>query len=75
MKALDIRLELKGLIDKETDVNLLETVKELLTHKNLDPSIEKEMTTRVLLSERDIKEGKVYEIDQAEKMLNMKLGL
>ena len=41
----------------------------------LDPSIEKEMKARALKSEQDIKEGKVYTIEEAEARLNKRLGL
>lgn len=75
MKAINIKTELKSLIDQETNLSLLETVKALLEQRDIDPSIEKEMITRVLKSEQDIKEGKVYTIDEAESELDRRLGL
>lgn len=75
MKTTDIKTELKSLIDQETNLSLLETVKALFKQRDFDPSIEKEMISRALESEKDIKEGKVYTIDEAESELNKRLGL
>ncbi len=75
MKTIDIKTELKSLIDQETNLILLETVKALFKQKDFDPSIEKEMISRALESEQDIKEGKVYTIDEADSELNKRLGL
>lgn len=74
MKA-DIKTELKDLIDQETNLSLLEAVKALFTQEDFDPCVEKEMISRALKSEQDIKEGKVYTIDEAEARLNKRLGL
>jgi hypothetical protein len=75
MKTIDIKTELKSLIDQETNLSLLETVKALFKQRDFDPSIEKEMISIVLKSEQDIKEGKVYTIDEADSELNKRLGL
>lgn len=75
MKAVDIKTQLKDLIDQETNLSLLEAAKALLTQGDFDPSVEKEMVSRALKSEQDIKEGKVYTIEEAEARLNKRLGL
>ena len=75
MKAIDIKTELKSLIEQETDLRILEAVKALFTQKDLDLTIEKEMISRALKSEQDIKEGKVYTIEEAESRVNKRLGL
>ena len=75
MKPIDIKIELKSLIDQETNLSLLETVKALFEQKDFDPLIEKEMISRALDAEQDIKEGKVYTLDEAEAVLNKRLGL
>jgi len=75
MKTIDIKTELKSLIDQETNLSLLETVKALFKQRDFDPSIEKEMVSRAIKSEQDIKEGIVYTIDEAEAELNKRLGL
>ena len=75
MKAADIKIELKNLIDQETNISLLEMAKALLTQGDFDPAIEEEMITRALRSEKDIKEGKVYTVEEAEDRLNKRLEL
>ena len=75
MKEIDIKTELKDLIDQETNLSLLETVKALFTKGDFDPSIEKEMISRALKSEQDIEEGRVCTIEEAEARLNKGLGL
>ncbi|MEQ8712038.1 MAG: hypothetical protein RIC80_03425 [Cyclobacteriaceae bacterium] len=75
MKVADIKLELKNLIDQETNLSLLETAKVLFTQNDFDPSIEEEMVSRALKSEQDIKEGKVYTTEEANARLNKRLGL
>jgi hypothetical protein len=74
MKA-DIKAELKDLIDQETDLSLLEVVKALFTQEDYDPFVEKEMISRALKSEQDIKAGKVYTLGEAEDRLNERLDL
>jgi hypothetical protein len=75
MKTKDIKLELKSLIDQETDLNLLETAKALFTQKDFDPAIENEMMSQALKSERNIKDGKVHTIEEADTLLSKRLGL
>ncbi|MFT6882991.1 MAG: hypothetical protein ACI83W_002295 [Marinoscillum sp.] len=75
MKAIDIKSELKNRIDQETDLSLLETAKALFTQKDFDPSVEKEMMSRAQSSEQDINEGKTHTIEEADEILNKRLGL
>ena len=75
MKTIDIKSELKDLIDQETNLSLLETIKALFAQKDFDLSLEKEMISRVLESERDIKEGRVCTVDEADAKLSKRLGL
>ena len=46
-----------------------------LEERVIDPQVEKELIARALQSERDIKEGRVYNIDEAEQRINRRLGL
>lgn len=75
MKAVDIKIELKNLIEQETNLSLLETVKALFTQKDFEPSIEEEMISRARKSEQDIKEGNVYTVEEADARLNKQLGI
>lgn len=75
MNAVDIKAELKNLIDRETDLNLLEQIKALITHSDYNSSIEKEMISTALKSEEDIKNGRVYMIEEVEDQLKKRLGI
>ena len=75
MKTVDIKAELKDLIDQETNLSLLEAVKVLLAQGEYDVAVEKEMVSRALKSEEDIKEGRVFDVDEADARLNSRLGL
>jgi hypothetical protein len=52
----------------------LDKMEALLNKEIFDPEIEKAMTERALQSEKDIKEGKVYTIEEADSRLNQKLN-
>ena len=52
----------------------LDKVESLLNKELLDPEVEKKMTQRVLQAEKDIREGKVYTIEEADSRLNEKLN-
>ncbi len=52
----------------------LEKMEMLLNKEILDPEEEKAMTQRALQSEKDIIEGKVYTIEEADTRLNQKLN-
>jgi hypothetical protein len=41
----------------------------------LDPQLKEKLTKRALQSEKDIKEGRVYTLEEAEARLNKRLGL
>ncbi|NJN28036.1 MAG: hypothetical protein HC819_19725 [Cyclobacteriaceae bacterium] len=55
----------------EKELDKMET---LLNKEILDPEVENAMTQRALQSEKDIKEGKVYTIEEADARLNQKLN-
>lgn len=75
MSTADIKTKLKDLIEQESDPNVLDAVDAIFAQKDFDPLIQKEMISRALKSEKDIKEGKVYTIEEAETRLNKRLGL
>ncbi len=74
MSSSEIKSELKTLIDKETDLEFLKDVKAIFDHENVDPSKEQEMISRVLKSEQDIREGKVFTIEESKDRLKKSLG-
>ena len=51
----------------------LDKIEALLNQETLDPEVEKTLTERALQSEKDIKEGKLYTIEEANSRLNQKL--
>ncbi len=51
----------------EAGLNRMEA---FLEEKDLDPQIKKELTARALQSEKDIKDGNVYTLEEAETRLN-----
>lgn len=52
----------------------LDKIEALLNNEIFDPDVEKAMTVRALESEKDIKEGRVYTIEEADSRLNQKLN-
>ncbi len=74
MNKSEIKTELKSLIDQETDLGFLEDMKALFERESMEASIENEMISRVLKSERDIRKGRVFTFEEAEVRLNKKLG-
>jgi hypothetical protein len=52
----------------------LDKIEALLNKEILDPEVEKAMTERALQSEKDIKEGRVYTVEEANSRLNQKLN-
>ena len=56
----------------EPELNKIEA---FLEENKLDPQLEKELTARAIQSEKDIKKGNVYTVEEAESRLNKRLGL
>jgi hypothetical protein len=52
----------------------LDKIEALLNKEILDPEIQKVMTERTLQSEKDIKEGRAYTIEEANARLDQKLN-
>jgi hypothetical protein len=75
MGALEIKEELRTLIEKENDLQVLETIKSLLVKSSLDPILKEKLTSRAKKAEEDIKAGRVYTREEFEKKLDSRLGL
>ena len=56
----------------EAELNYLEA---FLEEKALDPETERELIARALVSQKDIREGKVFTIEEAEAHIKKRLGL
>ncbi|MDH5475731.1 MAG: hypothetical protein OEX22_08590 [Cyclobacteriaceae bacterium] len=74
MKEVDIKQELRSLIDKENDYHILEAIKTLLQKSSLNPILKEKLTSRALKSEKNIQEGNVYTREELEKKLDSRLG-
>src|SRR5690606_36942898 len=53
MKTIDIKQELRNLIEKEDDLHLLEAIKTLLVKSRLDPLLKNKLASRALKAEED----------------------
>lgn len=52
--SIDLKKELKFLIDKENDTGILNAIRSLLIKTNLDATLKSKLTERALQSEQDI---------------------
>lgn len=75
MKAVDIKTELRELIEKETDKSILEAIKTLLKKSSLNATLKEKLTSRALKAEEDISAGRVMDRKELESKLNDKLGI
>jgi len=66
---MDIKTELIQLIEQESDTHILEAIRTLLKKTTLNPVLKKKLSARSLKSEKDIKSGKVYNREEAERIL------
>jgi hypothetical protein len=67
---MDIKTELIQLIEQESDTHVLEAIRTLLKKTMLNSVLKEKLTARSLNSEKDIESGKVYNRDEAERILN-----
>ncbi|WP_235954890.1 addiction module protein [Cyclobacterium salsum] len=70
MGAIDIKQELRTLIEKENDLHVLEAIKTLLIKSSLDPVLKEKLTSRALKAEEDIRAGSVYTREELERKLD-----
>lgn len=75
MSTIDIKTELRALIDKETDSNILDAIRTLLKKTSLNPMLKEKLTSRALKAEEDISAGRVMDRKELEHKLNGRLGI
>ncbi|AFL82701.1 hypothetical protein Belba_0029 [Belliella baltica DSM 15883] len=75
MNSINIKEEIRSLIEKENDSHVLEVVKNLLTKSKLDPILKEKLASRALKAERDIDDGNVFTREELEEKLDKSLGL
>ena len=75
MGTVELRKELKGLIEKENDRSILEAIKTLLKKTRPDSTLKDKLTSRAAKSEEDITAGRVMDRQEFEQKLNGRLGI
>ena len=75
MRTVDIKTELRELIEKETDSSILEAIKTLLKKSSLNPTLKEKLTSRALKAEEDISAGRLMNREEIESKLNDKTGI
>ena len=75
MGIIDIKTELRELIEKETDSSILEAIKTLLRKSSLNSTLKEKLTTRALKAEEDISTGRLMDRQEIELKLNDRMGI
>ena len=64
MKVAEIKSEIQKLVEVQNDPDILNNVYEILEKAQKEAEIKAAMTARALKAEEDIKEGRVYTMDE-----------
>lgn len=67
MSEVELKKEIKDLVEQESDLSVLLDVKQLLDQKKL----KEVMIARALKADEDIKAGRLYTTEQVKKRLNL----
>ena len=59
MDTMEIKSELRRMIEQETDISVLEAIRTILQKTSLNPVLKEKLTSRALKSEKDIHSGRV----------------
>jgi hypothetical protein len=68
--SIDIKTELKQLIEKESDASILKAIRTLLTKTSLDSSLKSNLTTRALRAEQEIINGQLLDKEDIKQQLD-----
>ncbi len=60
MSAIEIKTELQQMIERETDLGVLQAILTILQKTGLDPVLKEKLSSRASKSEEDIKAGRVF---------------
>lgn len=74
MGVTELRSALTKLIGEEEDPAILEAVYTILNRANRETEIREEMYRLALQAEEDIKEGRVFTLEEAKARINAKFG-
>jgi rRNA-processing protein FCF1 len=67
MKVAEIKSEIQKLVEVQNDPDILNNVYEILEKAQKEAEVKAAMIARSLKAEEDIKEGRVYTMDEAIK--------
>lgn len=65
--SIDIKTELKQLIERESDTSILQAIRTLLTKTSLDSVLKEKLTKRALQSEEDIDSSRLLSKEEMRK--------
>ena len=60
MGAAEIKTQLQQMIERETDMDILQAIHTILLKTGLNPELKEKLTLRALKSEEDIKANRVF---------------
>lgn len=70
MSESEIKTELRELIEAESDLNVLETIKAILTQENeSEPLLEKKLISRALKSKENVEQNQTFTKQEVDKRL------
>lgn len=75
MRAVEIKTELKNMIENETDLAVLEAVKTLLQRTQSSTILKEKLSSRAFKAQSDIEEGRVFDRTEMNKRLNDRFGI
>ena len=67
MSAIEIKTELQQMIERETDLGVLQAIRTILQKTSLDPILKEKLSSRALKSEEDIKAGRVFSREEVTR--------
>ena len=72
MSAIEIKTELRQMIEQENDVSVLEAILTILQKTSLNPMLKEKLTTRAMKSEKDIVAGKLFSKEEVAQHTHRK---
>lgn len=67
MTTMELKSELLRMIERETDVNILNAIRTILQKTSLDPMLKERLTSRAQASEADIRADRVFSREDVMK--------
>ncbi|MEQ8424579.1 MAG: hypothetical protein RIA63_07700 [Cyclobacteriaceae bacterium] len=70
MSALKLKTQLREMIERETDLSVLEAIRIILQKTSLDPVLKEKLSSRALKSEGDIKANRIFNREEVAHRTN-----